>query len=415
MLVLTTNSARVAFTGWLADHTSSRRLPFLIGLFALAASTAILMAATHIGMFIAGRICQGVSAAVVWSVGLALLVDTADEAETGQMLGTTGIAMGLGLLLAPLLGGIVFSRAGYYAVFGMCFGLLAVDIVLRLVMIEKQVAAKWIKEEDNHPEATQPQQKPEGTDATDEERAGGGSSESGIHQVVSHTRSTISTTGGAVERSQAFLVLLSSPRVLATLWAALAVSILLTAFDAVLPIFVQTTFHWDSLGAGLIFLPIAIPSFLEPLAGWLADRYGSRWLATGGFVCAVPLLVLLRFITHDSISQIAVLCVLLVGIGTVVNGIMTPVLAELTFALRDIERERPGLFGKKGAYAQTYSLFNVAFAGGCLLGPIIAGLIRDASDWPTMCWSLSIIAAFASITTAIWLGPPGSGPRLWSK
>lgn len=413
MLVWMTINAWIAFTGWLADHTSSRRVPFLIGLFALAASTAILMAASHIGMFIAGRICQGLSAAVVWSVGLALLVDTVDQDETGQMLGTTGIAMGLGLLLAPLLGGIVFSRAGYYAVFGMCFGLLAVDILLRLVMIEKQVAAKWIKD-DSHSEPTQ-QQKPEGTRPTDEERADNSNTESSIRQVASHTHSTISTTGGAAERSQAFLVLLSSPRVLATLWAALAVSIILTAFDAVLPIFVTTTFHWDSLGAGLIFLPVAIPSFLEPIAGWLADRYGSRWLATGGFVCTVPLLVLLRFVTHDSISQIVVLCVLLVGIGLVVNGIMTPVLVELTFALRDIERDRPGLFGKKGAYAQTYSLFNIAFAGGCLLGPIIAGLIRDASDWPTMTWSLSIIAAFSSITTAIWLGPPGSGPRLWSQ
>lgn len=416
MLAWTTNKAWTAFTGWLADHTSSRRVPFLIGLFALAASTAILMAATHIGMFIAGRICQGISAAVVWSVGLALLVDTVDEDETGQMLGTTGIAMGLGLLLAPLLGGIVFSRAGYYAVFGMCFGLLALDIALRLVMIEKQVAAEWIKD-DSHPEATQ-QQKPEGNQFTDEERADGGNTESTVHQVASHTQSThstISTTGGAAERSQAFLVLLSSPRVLATLWAALAVSIVLTGFDAVLPIFVTTTFHWDSLGAGLIFLPIAIPSFLEPIAGWLADRYGSRWLATGGFVCSIPLLVLLRFVTHDSPSQIVVLCVLLVGLGVFVNGIMTTVLAELTFALRDIERDRPGLFGKKGAYAQTYSLFNVAFAGGCLLGPIIAGLIRDASDWPTMGWSLSIIAAFASITTALWLGPPGSGPRTWPE
>lgn len=130
------------------------------------------MAASHIGMFIAGRICQGVSAAVVWSVGLALLVDTADEGETGQMLGTTGISMGLGLLLAPLLGSIVFSRAGYYAVYGMCFGLLAVDILLRLVMIEKQVAAQWIKEDD-HPEAAQ-QQKPEETSSNGEERADSG-------------------------------------------------------------------------------------------------------------------------------------------------------------------------------------------------------------------------------------------------
>lgn len=412
MLIWATNSAWIAFTGWLADHTS-RRLPFLIGLLALAASTAILMTASNIAMFIVGRICQGISAAVVWSVGLALLVDTVDQEETGQMLGTTGIAMGLGLLLSPLLGGIVFSRAGYYAVYGMCFGLLAVDIALRLVIIEKQAAAKWIKD-DSHPEPTQ-QQKPEGTRPTDEERADGSNTESSVHQVASHTHSIASTTGGVAERSQAFLVLLSSRRVLATLWAALAVSMLITAFDAVLPIFVTTTFHWDSLGAGLIFLPIAIPSFLEPIAGWLADRYGSRWLATGGFVCTVPLLVLLRFVTHKSTSQIAVLCVLLFFIGLVMNGIMTPVLAELTFALRDMERDRPGLFGKKGAYAQTYSLFNIAFAGGSLLGPILAGLIRDASDWPTMTWSLSVIAAFASITTALWLGPSGSEPRWWRR
>ncbi|KAI3394131.1 hypothetical protein diail_3184 [Diaporthe ilicicola] len=120
---------------------------------------------------------------ILTSICVAIFTD-----ETGQLLGTTGIAMGLGLLLAPLLGGIVFSRAGYYAVFGMCFGLLTVDIMLRLVMIEKQVAAKWTKE-DSHPEAPQ-QQKPEGINSTDEERAHGGNTESssGGLDVVEESR-----------------------------------------------------------------------------------------------------------------------------------------------------------------------------------------------------------------------------------
>jgi len=46
----------------------------------------------------------------------------------------------MGILLAPLLGGVVYSHAGYYAVFAMAFGLIAVDILLRLAIIEKRRA-----------------------------------------------------------------------------------------------------------------------------------------------------------------------------------------------------------------------------------------------------------------------------------
>ncbi|KAI1439125.1 major facilitator superfamily domain-containing protein [Xylaria sp. CBS 124048] len=72
--------------GAYADHTSSRRWPLLLGLLALAGSTLLLALSHSLGLFVLGRVLQGLSASVVWSVGCALLVDTMGNA--------VGVAMG---------------------------------------------------------------------------------------------------------------------------------------------------------------------------------------------------------------------------------------------------------------------------------------------------------------------------------
>lgn len=45
--------------------------------------------------------------------------------------------------LRPLLGGIVYDQAGYESVFIMAFGLIVLNLFLRLFMIEKKIAHKW--------------------------------------------------------------------------------------------------------------------------------------------------------------------------------------------------------------------------------------------------------------------------------
>ncbi|KAK1072934.1 hypothetical protein LTR74_002166 [Friedmanniomyces endolithicus] len=132
--------------GWLADRSSSRRLPLLCGLLALGGCTVMLCIGSSIAVLAAGRVLQGFSAAVVWVVGLALLVDTVGPEAVGQVMGYVGLSMSLAILLAPLLGGVVFAAAGYYAVFAMAFGLIVVDVVLRVFMVEKKVAARWLPE-----------------------------------------------------------------------------------------------------------------------------------------------------------------------------------------------------------------------------------------------------------------------------
>jgi MFS family permease len=56
-------------------------MPLVIGLFSLGGATILLNLGPNVCVLILGRILQGISAAVVWTVGLALLADTVDQAE----------------------------------------------------------------------------------------------------------------------------------------------------------------------------------------------------------------------------------------------------------------------------------------------------------------------------------------------
>lgn len=133
--------------GFYADRTHSRRMPLLLGLVALAASTLLLMLGTSITMLVLGRLLQGLSAAVVWSVGLALLADTMGS-KIGMAMGYVAIAMSMGLLLSPAIGGAVYEGAGYYPVYYVAFGIIFLDVMLRLILVEKKVAKQWLDTQD---------------------------------------------------------------------------------------------------------------------------------------------------------------------------------------------------------------------------------------------------------------------------
>jgi MFS family permease len=81
--------------GWFADRSTSRRVPLLLGLLALGGSTAMLCAGSSLGLLVAGRFLQGLSASVVWTVGLALLSDTMDKEKIGQAMGMYSVSVPL--------------------------------------------------------------------------------------------------------------------------------------------------------------------------------------------------------------------------------------------------------------------------------------------------------------------------------
>ena len=400
----------VAFCGWFADKSPSRRLPLLIGLLALAGSTVMLCVGSSITVLVLGRVFQGFSAAIVWCVGLALLVDTVGQKEVGKVMGYVSISITLATLVAPLLGGVVYARAGYYAVFGMAFGLLALDIVFRAVMIEKKIAQKWLDSErttlqDNVSgrKAEEPQPaKPQFAIPIHSNFQESIEEDHGFCDQA--TQATHLNNTSIARRFPPILRLLGSRRILAALWAILVQAGLLSAFDTVLPLYLNQIFGWNSLGAGLIFLPIIIPNVVAPFIGILADKYGPRWLMAGGLLLATPFYVLLRLVTYDDIRQKVLLCALLALIGVTLTLTITPILAEIAYVIEAKEKKEPGIYGEKGAYAQAYGLFNTAFAAGTLIGPIWAGFVLQKAGWGTMSWTLGLLSGISAVPVFIWTG-----------
>ena len=76
------------FAGALADHASSRRVPYLLGLLALIASTVTWFLGRSVPVLAFARVAQGASCAVVYSVGLAMVIDTVGENKLGRTFGT---------------------------------------------------------------------------------------------------------------------------------------------------------------------------------------------------------------------------------------------------------------------------------------------------------------------------------------
>lgn len=344
-----------------------------------------------------------------WVVGLALLADTVPQEQLAQASGWLSLGMSLGILIAPLLGGIVFDHAGYNAVFGMAYALIGLDIVLRLLLVEKKVAARWDIDTSGNALVVASDELSEGRTSTATRTNGIADPEKTA--PVTSDRPGIDATEFRERRRDRLppvLSLLYSRRLWAALICSLVQAALLTSFDSVLTIHAANIFGWSSTGAGLLFLPLVIPGFLAPLFGWLSDKFGGRYFVTVGFLCACPPLVCLRFVNENTIKDKILLCALLAVTGLFLAITFPPIMAEISSVVEAKEKSmlaRGHLgFGKGGAYAQGYSLFNVAFAAGCMAGPLLAGFIVEAKGWSTMAWVLGLVSAIAAVPAFLWLG-----------
>lgn len=57
-----------------------------------------------------------------------------------------------------------------------------------------------------------------------------------------------------------------------------------------------------------------------------------------------------------------------------------------------MDRHDTTLFGKSGAYAQAFALFNCAIAGGVVVGPLWTSLATDPLGWGNMNLCLAVFA-----------------------
>ena len=394
-----------AAAGLLTDRIGSRRIPFLLCLVCLASATALLAIGTNIGLWVAGRLLQGVSAGMLWVVCLALLTDTVGSAGIGQAVGVIGIPMSIGPIAGPLLSGVIYAHGGYYADFGLMFAMLGVDAVLRLAMIEKRVAQKWLEVEAIQP--ITPDVRPKSHSLASLTPCPESSITS--YKMVENSNETTNRTSPSSQilhrHVPSIVRLLLSFRMFVGLAGGLLQSSLNVSFDSTLPLIVNALFGWEQTGQGLIFVTVLLPSLLQPVFGGITDRYqhGRRLLAAGGCFLATPAYVLLRLITHDTLGQKALLCVLLVIIGLGMAIAMPAIIAEIGATVADAEKNDPQAINGS-VIATGWSLVNATYAAGCLIGPLFVGFIRNAAGWQTTSWCLGLLSAVTGTFLLLCLG-----------
>ena len=82
--------------GHLSDRLKSRRLPFMLGLVALGSATVLFALCRSLWLLLVARAFQGLSTAVVISVGFALVFDKVGSEQLGQAMGYTSMSLSLG-------------------------------------------------------------------------------------------------------------------------------------------------------------------------------------------------------------------------------------------------------------------------------------------------------------------------------
>ncbi len=295
------------------------------------------------------------------------------------------------------MGGVIYKQAGYTGVFGLGFAIIAVDFVMRILIIEKKTAAQYNQHEEEAHEDTEEQ------DETEDGH--NGSEEDPLIPKAEEDNYKVPPGQSRAIRSFPILYCLKDPRLLVALLLAFVQATLLATFDATIPTEAQQLFSFDSLKAGLLFIALVLPYLvLGPVAGWAVDRYGPKPAATIGFGYLVPVLILLRLVRAGGKTQIIIYCVLLSLCGLGMGVIGSPSIVEASYVVQQYAKTNPEFFGANGPYAQLYAINSMVFSFGLAVGPLVSGSLREAVGYGNMNIVIAALCLITSVLSFVYIG-----------
>ncbi|MGH9133623.1 MAG: MFS transporter, partial [Ilumatobacteraceae bacterium] len=360
--------AALILVGGSAGDVLGRRRVYVASCAALIGGSVICLAAPNVGVLVAGRLVQGVGAAGVTPISLALVDSSFVEAERGRAIGLWASGSAITTAGGPFVGGVLVDSLGWRWVFALALPLLIVSAV---------VVARLV-----------PDAAPDSTRRFD--RLGG------VVGVVAIGGSVIALTeglrGGWTEPG----VVVSGAVALAAL--AVFVPIELHHPDPMVPmrLFRSRQFSGANAATALVYLAInggffftaiafqtvvgfspsvagaaLVPANLvmiigSPVVGSLAERFGPRWLVTGGAVVLGAGFALLAPVDAGSDYLTAILpAAIVLGIGF---ALMVPPLTASVLAATD-ERDVGVGAAVNNAVARTAGLLATALLPGLVGAP----------------------------------------------
>jgi EmrB/QacA subfamily drug resistance transporter len=358
-------AALLLTAGRLSD-SFGRRGTWAAGLALFTTASAFCGAAPSLGALIGFRAVQGIGSALVMAVSPAMLVTAFPADQRGRALGLNAFVVGVGISLGPTLGGAITQHLGWRWIFYVNIPLGAVGVGASMLRLRPDRA--------------------ETPGRVDWLGAGllalGLGGMTGVlsfgHDVGWRSAPLlgaasfvlIALSGFGVHLARASDPLLDprlfDNRVFSSATAALFLSFVSTFAVAFLVAFyLEQLRGWPAERAGVLLTPLPVTSALvSPMAGALADRFGTRGLAAGGMLIAAAGLALLARI--DERTPVADLVIALVVIGAGQAVFRPPNNSAL---MGSAPRSRQGVAAGVMATARVVGQsMSIAFAGALFAG-----------------------------------------------
>ncbi len=309
-------AASLLTAGRLADLIGRKPL-WIAGLAVFTLGSALCGAAPSLPVLILFRAVQGLGGAVLMAVSPALLTTAFPASERGRALGLNAVIVASGVSAGPVLGGLITQRLSWRWIFYVNLPIGLVGIAATTFFLTERA-----------------ERKREGFDALGAILLGlalagvtGGLSfgeELGWRSAPVLGMLAISaiclTAMVPVELKHPYPTLdlrLFRDRVFASTCASLVLSFLaLFAVGFMLPFYFQQLRGFDTEKSGLLLTPLPLMiAVFAPVSGGLADRLGTRWLASAGMAIMCLGLVLLGQIDAHSSELDIVWRLLVIGFG----------------------------------------------------------------------------------------------------
>jgi len=169
-----------------------------------------------------------------------------------------------------------------------------------------------------------------------------------------------------------------------------------SAIEPILPVRLAVGLGLDTAGIGLLFaLLVIIGAVLNPMVGAILNRVSPRVLALIGAALAIAGLLLL-----GAGSRLPVVIAGIVCLGGAIAFLVAP--AGTLIGVQGARTTPPALGG-------AYSLYNLAYAAGLILGPMTAGALTSALGYSAAC------AVLAGAVAVVALGGFSRLPRSLSS
>ena len=133
----------VVIAGRLGDRYGCKSM-LIVGLIIFSLASLLCSVAPSLWILVAARSFQGIGAAFLMTLAMALTRQTVSKSQLGRAMGMLGTISALGTALGPVLGGFLIVVSGWQSIFGLQFILAGIAIILARVLLPNDYIKKQI-------------------------------------------------------------------------------------------------------------------------------------------------------------------------------------------------------------------------------------------------------------------------------